>query len=85
MNSADDVTGPINLGNPGEFTIRELAVEVIRQVGSASVIVNHPLPPDDPKQRRPDITLAERHLGWRPGIPLQEGLSKTIDYFRDAI
>jgi UDP-glucuronate decarboxylase len=85
MNSADEITGPINLGNPGEFTIRELAEEVIRQTGSASAIVNHPLPPDDPRQRRPDITLAERHLGWRPGIPLQEGLGRTIAYFRDAI
>jgi UDP-glucuronate decarboxylase len=85
MDSADTVTGPINLGNPGEFTIRELAEEVIRQTGSSSVIVNHPLPSDDPKQRRPDITLAERHFGWRPGVCLQSGLGKTISYFRDAI
>jgi UDP-glucuronate decarboxylase len=72
---------PVNLGNPGEFTVRELAELVIRETGSASKIVHHPLPVDDPCQRRPDITLAKRELDWQPRVPLAEGLKKTIGYF----
>ena len=75
------VTGPINLGNPGEFTMRELAELVIDLTGSNSEIVYRPLPQDDPMQRRPDITLAQSHLGWEPRVPLREGLARTIAYF----
>ena len=82
MNSADDFTGPVNLGNPGEFTILELAQKVIELTQSTSKIVFLPLPQDDPRQRQPDIGLAKTVLGWEPGIPLAEGLKKTIDYFR---
>jgi UDP-glucuronate decarboxylase len=82
MNTADDFTGPVNIGNPDEFTIRELAETVIRMTGSGSKIVFHPLPPDDPTQRQPDITVARRELGWEPTIKLEQGLVKTIDYFR---
>jgi len=81
MNTGDDVTGPINIGNPGEFTIRQLAEEVIALTGSASKLVFRPLPQDDPKQRRPDIEKARRLLGWEPEIALREGLSRTISYF----
>lgn len=81
MATADDVTGPINIGNPGEFTIRQLADMVIELTGSRSKIVNRPLPSDDPKQRRPDISLAQEMLGWQPHTPLREGLIKTIAYF----
>ena len=82
MDTPDDVTGPINLGNPGEFTIRELAEHVIALTGSSSRLINLPLPADDPKQRQPDITLAKKHLSWEPGIPLDVGLKKTIEYFQ---
>jgi UDP-glucuronate decarboxylase len=82
MNTPDDFTGPVNLGNPDEFTIRELAETVIRLTGSKSKIVFHPLPPDDPTQRQPNITLAKNKLGWAPTIKLEKGLVKTIDYFR---
>jgi UDP-glucuronate decarboxylase len=71
------------LGNPGEFTILELAKMVIRLTGSASKILFCPLPSDDPRQRRPDIALAKEKLGWEPKIPLEEGLHRTIRYFRD--
>jgi UDP-glucuronate decarboxylase len=81
MATADDVTGPINIGNPGEFTIRQLADMVIELTGSRSKIVNRPLPSDDPKQRRPDISLAQEMLGWQPHTPLREGLIKIIAYF----
>lgn len=81
MNTGDDVTGPVNVGNPGEFTIRELAEKVIELTGSKSKLVFKPLPQDDPKQRRPDITLAKKLLNWEPTIPLEEGLKKTIAYF----
>jgi len=81
MGSPAEVTGPINLGNPGEFTIRELAELTIDMTGSKSKLSFQPLPQDDPKQRRPDITLAERHLGWQPKKPLREGLQQTIAYF----
>jgi UDP-glucuronate decarboxylase len=81
MAAPDDLTGPVNLGNPGEFTIRELAEMVIEQTGSKSKLVFQPLPPDDPQQRRPNITLAQERLGWEPKVPLKEGLKKTIAYF----
>ena len=81
MATPDNVTGPINIGNPGEFTIRQLAEMVIELTGSRSKIVNRPLPSDDPKQRRPDISLAQEMLGWQPRTPLREGLIKTIAYF----
>ncbi|MGH6880023.1 MAG: UDP-glucuronic acid decarboxylase family protein [Hypericibacter sp.] len=81
MAAPDALTGPVNLGNPGEFTIRQLAEMVIEQTGSKSKLVFHPLPADDPQQRRPDITLAQEKLGWQPKIPLKEGLTKTIAYF----
>lgn len=83
METGPEVTGPINIGNPGEFTIRELATQVIELTGSRSEIVEHPLPADDPKQRRPDISLAKRVLNWEPTIQLQQGLARTIDYFRE--
>jgi UDP-glucuronate decarboxylase len=82
MNGSDEFIGPVNLGNPGEFTILELAKLVISQTGSKSKIEHRPLPPDDPTRRQPDITLARKHLGWEPKVPLQEGLQKTIDWFR---
>jgi UDP-glucuronate decarboxylase len=85
MDSDDAVTGPVNIGNPGEFTIRELAEQVIFIAGSTSSIVEHPLPQDDPRQRRPDISLAKSLLGWEPKIQLQQGLKKTIDYFREVL
>ncbi|MHC1790423.1 UDP-glucuronic acid decarboxylase family protein [Solidesulfovibrio sp.] len=81
MDTPDDFTGPVNTGNPGEFTILELAKLVIEYTGSKSVIEYRPLPTDDPKQRRPDITLAKAKLGWEPKVALAEGLRKTIDYF----
>ena len=85
MNTADEVTGPVNLGNPGEFTIRALAERVIALTGSASRLVHMPLPPDDPRQRRPDISLAARLLDWKPTIELDEGLSRTIAYFDNLL
>jgi UDP-glucuronate decarboxylase len=85
MNSGDDVTGPINLGNPGEFTIAELAAEVIKQTGVDPGIEYLPLPPDDPTRRQPDITRAKQTLGWEPTIELEAGLAKTIEYFRGVL
>jgi UDP-glucuronate decarboxylase len=82
MNTPDDVTGPINLGNPGEFTMLELATKVIEMVGSGSELKYLPLPDDDPVRRKPDITLAQQQLGWSPTISLDEGLKPTVDYFR---
>jgi UDP-glucuronate decarboxylase len=81
MNTPDEVTGPINLGNPVEFTILELARMVIALTGSRSKLVRKPLPPDDPRQRKPDIDLAHRTLQWQPVVALEEGLKITIDYF----
>ena len=81
MNSESSFVGPMNMGNPGEFSIRELAELVIALTGSASKIVSKPLPGDDPRQRRPDIGLAREKLGWEPQIALREGLAKTIPYF----
>ena len=85
MASRDEFTGPVNIGNPNEFTILELAEKVIELTGSRSKIVKMPLPPDDPMQRKPDITLAKNELGWSPGIEMEEGLLKTIEYFRGTI
>lgn len=78
-------TGPVNLGNPGEFTIRELAEMVIAQSGSSSKIVFKPLPPDDPMQRQPDISIAKRELGWQPSVSLKDGLQRTIAYFDEVL
>jgi UDP-glucuronate decarboxylase len=82
MNAADNVIGPINLGNPDEFTIKELAELVLEMTGAKSKLVYQPLPQDDPTRRRPDITLAQKHLDWRPTTKLRDGLQKTIEWFR---
>jgi UDP-glucuronate decarboxylase len=81
----EKIVGPMNLGNPGEFTMLELAELVLKKVGGKSKITHLPLPSDDPKQRKPDITLAKETLGWEPKVPLEEGLEKTIAYFREAL
>ena len=85
MNSREGFTGPVNIGNPGEFTMLELAQLVIKLAGSSSKIVYKELPQDDPMQRRPMIDLAEKELGWRPTIDLEEGLRRTIEYFRGQL
>jgi UDP-glucuronate decarboxylase len=85
METPPEVSGPINLGNPGEFTIRELAEKVTAMTGSSSKIVYHPLPQDDPKMRRPDITQAKNILGWAPTIPLDQGLRPTVAYFSERL
>ena len=85
MNSPDNVTGPVNLGNPVEFTILQLAEKVIEMTRSKSKIVYNPLPSDDPAQRQPDITLAKEKLGWNPGIQLSAGLVNTIEYFSNLV
>lgn len=85
MDSADEITGPINLGNPGEFSMRELAEKVIAITGSKSEIEYLPLPQDDPRQRRPDISLAQSILDWAPKIALDEGLERTVAYFRQIV
>ena len=85
MNSRDGFTGPVNIGNPGEFTMLELAELVIRLTGTSSKLVYKPLPSDDPTQRRPDISLAKKELDWEPTIPLEEGLKKTIAYFKEVV
>ncbi len=82
MMQIENFTGPVNIGNPGEFTIRELAEMVIQMTASASKLVFRPLPEDDPRQRKPDIALAKEKLHWEPKLPLQQGLEKTIEYFR---
>ena len=82
METGPDVTGPTNIGNPVEFTVRELAEKVIELTGSSSKIIQEPLPQDDPRQRQPNISKAKRDLGWEPSVPLGDGLVKTIDYFR---
>jgi len=81
MATAPEITGPVNIGNPGEFSIRELAALIIELTGTKSKLVSKPLPQDDPKQRRPDISLAKKVLGWEPKIELRQGLVKTIEYF----
>ena len=85
MASPADFIGPMNMGNPGEFTIRELAEKVVEMTGSKSVISYEPLPGDDPKQRKPDITLAREKLGWEPQVKLEDGLKKTITYFDEML
>ncbi len=82
MNGPDEFVGPVNIGNPDEFTIKELAEQVIQLVGGKSKLVYRPLPADDPTQRKPDISLAKARLGWEPKVKLRDGLIKTIDYFR---
>jgi UDP-glucuronate decarboxylase len=82
MNTGPDITGPVNIGNPGEFTIRELAEKIIEINGSSSKLIFEPLPSDDPMQRQPDISLAKRLLDWNWTIDLENGLKRTIDYFR---
>jgi UDP-glucuronate decarboxylase len=84
MATPDEFTGPVNIGNPGESTILELAQKVIQLTGSRSPIVFHPLPSDDPMQRKPDISLAKRALDWTPRVALEDGLAKAIAYFRDS-
>ena len=85
MGSREEFTGPVNLGNPDEFTILQLAEMVIRLTKSSSTIVRRPLPEDDPTQRQPNIDLARKELDWAPKIPLEEGLKKTIEYFKSII
>jgi UDP-glucuronate decarboxylase len=85
MNTPDDVTGPINIGNPGEFTMLQLAELVLKLTGSKSKLVFKPLPSDDPRQRQPDISLAKQVLGWSPTTELEQGLERTIRYFRDEL
>ena len=82
MLTPDDITGPVNLGNPGEFTMLELAETVLALTASKSRLVHKPLPPDDPRQRKPDIAMAKRVLQWEPAVPLRDGLRETIAYFR---
>jgi len=85
MAADDPLTGPMNLGNPNEFTIRQLAETVLRLTGSASTLIEKPLPEDDPTQRCPDISLAKQALDWQPTIELEEGLGRTIAYFREIL
>ena len=85
MDTPDDFIGPVNTGNPGEFTIRELAELIIDQTGSKSKLVHKPLPADDPMQRCPDITLAKSALDWAPKVDLADGLQATIDYFDNLL
>ncbi|MGL4852021.1 MAG: UDP-glucuronic acid decarboxylase family protein [Phocaeicola sp.] len=85
MNTEDDFVGPVNIGNPCEFSMLELANLVLKQTNSKSKIIYHPLPHDDPRQRKPDITLAQQELDWNPTIPLEEGLEKVIAYFRSIL
>jgi UDP-glucuronate decarboxylase len=85
METNDETVGPVNLGNPEEFTIRQLAEIVVEITGSVSKIVHRPLPTDDPKQRQPEISKAQELLGWRPTVPLREGLTKTAAYFEDLL
>jgi UDP-glucuronate decarboxylase len=85
MDTGDDVTGPINIGNPGEFTMIELAEHVLKLTGSKSKLVRMPLPADDPKQRKPDITRARNTLGWEPKVKLEDGLKETIAYFKGLL
>jgi UDP-glucuronate decarboxylase len=81
----EQTVGPMNLGNPDEFTMLELAELTVKLVGGPSKVVHRPLPSDDPKQRQPDITMARQVLGWEPAVPLEEGLKRTIAYFRTRL
>ena len=83
--ATEDFIGPVNLGNPAEFTILELAEKIIKLTKSPSKIIHRPLPSDDPEQRCPDITLAQEKLGWQPKTELEDGLKKTIDYFEEKL
>ncbi len=85
MATPDDFTGPVNIGNPGEFTIKQLAEKIIGMTGSRSEIIYKPLPSDDPVRRRPDISLAQKNLNWQPMVNLEQGLAKTIAYFEDYL
>jgi len=85
MDTMDDFTGPVNVGNPGEFTMLELAEKILRLTGSRSKLVFEPLPSDDPRQRQPDIALAREQLGWEPKVGLDDGLRETIGYFQGII
>jgi len=85
MDTPEGFTGPVNVGNPGEFTMLELAQLVIRLTGARSRLVFRPLPQDDPRQRKPDITLARKELGWQPAVDLEEGIRKTIEYFKGLL
>jgi UDP-glucuronate decarboxylase len=85
MASSDSIIGPINIGNPIEFTMLQLATTILDLTGSRSQIVHRPLPQDDPRQRQPNITKAQDFLGWNPITPLKEGLLKTISYFEDLL
>ncbi|MCW8922090.1 MAG: GDP-mannose 4,6-dehydratase, partial [Gammaproteobacteria bacterium] len=83
--ASEDFTGPVNLGNPGEFTVKELAEKTLQMINPDAQVSYLPLPADDPTKRKPDITLAKKELGWEPGIVLDEGLKKTIEYFKSII
>jgi UDP-glucuronate decarboxylase len=85
MDSAKDFVGPVNIGNPGEFTVLELAEKVLQLTGSRSRIQRLPLPQDDPRQRQPDITLAKKSLDWSPRVSLEDGLKETIAYFKKVV
>jgi UDP-glucuronate decarboxylase len=85
MKTADEVTGPINLGNPEEHSILEMAERILKLTGSKSEIIFEPLPQDDPEKRQPDISVARKILGWSPTVTLEEGLPKTIDYFDNLL
>jgi UDP-glucuronate decarboxylase len=85
MDSDEGLTGPVNLGNPHEFTMLELAEQVLKLVGSKSKLVFLPLPEDDPQQRQPDISVASEHLGWSPSVQLEDGLKRTVEYFRTLL
>jgi UDP-glucuronate decarboxylase len=85
MATGNDFIGPVNVGNPGEFTMLELAEMIIKLTASKSKLVFEPLPSDDPMQRKPDITLAKEKLNWEPKIKLEEGLQKTIDFFKTVV
>jgi UDP-glucuronate decarboxylase len=85
MNSPAEVTGPVNIGNPDEFTMLELAKRVLEETGSSSLIEHHPLPVDDPVRRRPDITRAREVLGWEPTVPFNEGITRTVEFFRKQL
>ena len=85
MDSEEGFPGPVNLGTPREFTVRELAEMIINQIGSRSKLQFEPLPQDDPLQRKPDISLARNRLGWEPGVKLEDGLAKTIEHFRAGL
>ena len=85
MDTPDNFTGPVNLGNPVEITINELAKMIINMTGSKSKIIHLPLPQDDPKQRKPDISLAKKELNWSPKVDAETGLAKTVEYFRNVV